>query len=163
MKIGLIIIGDEFLSGERRDRLFAHVVSALAGRGMELGWRRIIGDEPALISATLQQTFSSGDLVFCCGGIGATPDDYTRAAAAQAAGVPLVRHPDAVAEIEARFGAAGLSPARLLLAALPAGSRILPSPNNRVPGFSVGRRRGRPGGPGGAGPRGAGGREARDP
>src|SRR3569623_1339594 len=79
MKIGLIIIGDEILSGKRRDRHFAHVVSALAGRGMELGWCRIIGDEPALISATLQQTFSSGDLVFCCGGIGATPDDYTRA------------------------------------------------------------------------------------
>jgi len=147
MKIGLIIIGDEILSGKRRDRHFAHVVSALAGRGMELGWCRIIGDEPALISATLQQTFSSGDLVFCCGGIGATPDDYTRAAAAQAAGVPLVRHPDAVAEIEARFGAAGLSPARLLLAELPAGSRIIPNPYNRVPGFSVGHHHFLPGFP----------------
>src|SRR3569623_2846091 len=102
MKIGLIIIGDEILSGKRRDRRFAHVVSALAGRGMDLGWCRIIGDEPALISQTLQQAFSSGDLVFCCGVIGATPDDYTRAAAAQAAGVPLVRHHDAVAEIAAR-------------------------------------------------------------
>src|SRR3569623_3401412 len=130
MKIGLIIIGDEILSGKRRDRHFAHVVSALAERGMELGWCRIIGAAPALISATLQQTFSRGDLVFCCGGIGATPDDYTRAAAAHAAGVALVRHPDAVAEIEARFGAAGLSPARLLLAELPAGSRIIPNPYN---------------------------------
>src|SRR3569623_317091 len=139
MKIGLIIIGDETLSGKRRDRHFAHVVSALAERGMELGWCRIIGDEPALISATLQQTFSSGDLVFCCGGIGAPPDDYPRAAAAHAAGVALVRHPVAGAEIEARFGAAGLAPARLLLAELPAGSRIIPNPYNRVPGFSVGR------------------------
>lgn len=147
MKIGLIIIGDEILSGKRRDRHFAHVISALAERGMELSWCRIIGDEPALISATLQQTFSSGDLVFCCGGIGATPDDYTRAAAAQAAGVALIRHPDAVAEIEARFGAAGLSPARLLLAELPAGSRIIPNPYNRVPGFSVGHHHFLPGFP----------------
>src|SRR3569833_2813418 len=147
MKIGLIIIGDEILSGKRRDRHFAHVVSALAGRGMELGWRRSIGDEPALISATLQQTFSSGELVFCSGGIGATPDDYTRAAAAQDAGVPQVRQPHAEAEIEARIGAAGLSQARLLLALLPAGSRFIPYPYNRVPVFSVGHHHFLPGFP----------------
>ena len=135
MKIGLIIIGDENLSGKRRDRHFAHVVSALAERGMALGWCRIIGDEPALISATQQQTFTSGDHVICSGGKGATPDDYTRSAAAQAAGVPLVRHPAAVAEIEARFGAAGLSPARLMLAEHTEGRRINPTTYNRMPAF----------------------------
>ncbi len=136
MKLGLIIIGDEVLSGKRQDQHFAHVVEVLRARGMELSWCRIIGDVPELIVDTLRQTLARDELVFCCGGIGATPDDHTRACAARAIGVDLLRHPAAVAEMEARFGP-GLSPARALLAHLPAGSRIIPNPYNRVPGFSV--------------------------
>lgn len=137
MKVGLIIIGDEILSGKRRDRHFAEAVVRLGRRGIELGWCRLIGDDPALIEATLRQTMATPDLVFCFGGIGATPDDHTRACAARAAGVSLARHPDAVAEMAVRFGP-DLTPARRLMAELPIGSRIIPNPYNRVPGFSVG-------------------------
>src|SRR3569832_2062271 len=146
MRVGLIIIGDEILSGKRRDRHFAEAILPLRERCMELSWRRIIGDEPALIEDSLRQTMASPDLVFCFGGIGATPDDHTRACAARAAGGPLARHPDAVAEMEARFGP-GLTPARLLLAELPVGSRIIPNPYNRVAGFSVGHHHFLPGFP----------------
>jgi molybdopterin-biosynthesis enzyme MoeA-like protein len=76
--------------------------------------------------------------VFCCGGIGATPDDHTRACAARAAGVPLEPHPDAVAEIEARFGEDAY-PNRIRMAELPKGSAIIPNPYNRIPGFSINR------------------------
>ena len=136
MKVGLIIIGDEVLSGKRQDQHFAHVIGLLRARGMALSWCRIIGDVPELIVDTLRQSFTGEELVFCFGGIGATPDDHTRACAARASGVELTRHPEAVAEMEARFGP-GLSPARELLAQLPAGSRIIPNPYNRVPGFSL--------------------------
>lgn len=136
MKTGIIIIGDELLSGKRRDRHYAESIRQLGARGMELAWCRIIGDDPALITATLRDTYAGPDLVFCFGGIGVTLDDHTRAAAAAAAGVALERHPAAVAELEAHYGAE-LSPARLLFAELPAGSRIIPNPYNRVPGFSV--------------------------
>src|SRR3569833_1517387 len=85
MRVGLIIIGDEILSGKRRDRHFAEAILLLRERGMELSWCRIIGDEPALIEDSLRQTMASPDLVFCFGGIGATPDDHTRACAARAA------------------------------------------------------------------------------
>src|SRR3569833_3586504 len=111
MRVGLIIIGDEILSGKRRDRHFAEAILLLRERGMELSWCRIIGDEPALLEDSLRQTMASPDLVFCFGGIGATPDDRTRACAARAAGVPLARHPDAVAEMGGRVGAGG-TPAR---------------------------------------------------
>ncbi|MDD5330032.1 MAG: molybdopterin-binding protein [Sulfuricella sp.] len=144
--IGTIIIGDELLSGKRQDSHFSHVVAALAARGLELKWARIIGDDPALIVETLRQTFARDDIVFCFGGIGATPDDYTRQCAAEAAGVALYRHPDAVAEIEARFGAEAY-PRRILMADLPQGSRIVPNPFNRVPGFSLGRHHFLPGFP----------------
>src|SRR3569832_2874908 len=124
MRVGLIIIGDEILSGKRRDRHFAEAILLLRERGMELSWCRIIGDEPALIEDSLRQTMASPDLVFCFGGIGATPADHTRACAARAAGVPLARPPDAGAEVGARIGP-GLTPARLQHAGRPGGSRKL--------------------------------------
>ena len=74
--------------------------------------------------------------MFSFGGIGATPDDHTRQAAAAALGVPLERHPEAVAEIEARFGADAY-PHRVLMAEFPAGASIIPNPFNRIAAFSV--------------------------
>src|SRR3569832_2969352 len=123
MRVGLIIIGDEILSGKRRDRHFAEAILLLRERGRELSWCRIIGDEPALIEDSLRQTLASPDLVVCFGGFGATPDDHTRACAARADGVPLARHPDAVAEMEARIRTAH-PPAPQLHAELPVGGRI---------------------------------------
>ncbi|MGD9786364.1 MAG: competence/damage-inducible protein A [Sulfuricellaceae bacterium] len=134
MDIGLLIIGDEILSGKRKDGHFDHVVGMLAQRGLELSWCRIVGDVPARIVQTLRETYASGDLVFSCGGIGATPDDHTRRCAAEAAGVPMTRHPEAVAEIEAQFGADAY-PRRIVMADLPEGCGIIPNPVNRVPGF----------------------------
>ncbi len=149
MDIGLLIIGDEILSGKRRDGHFAHTVEMLAARGLELAWCRIVGDVPARIVQTLKETWATGDLVFSCGGIGATPDDHTRRCAALAVGVPLVRHPQAVAEIEARFGVAEdeVARRRLLMAELPEGSTLIPNPVNRVPGFSLGHHHFLPGFP----------------
>ena len=136
MRFGAVIIGDELLSGKRRDRHFSRVIQILAERGLELGWCRIIGDDPGLIVETLRQTMAGGDAVFCFGGIGATPDDLTRACAARAAGVALTPHADAVKEIEARFGEAAY-PQRIRMAELPMGSAIIPNPYNRIPGFSL--------------------------
>jgi len=133
---GTIIIGDEILSGKRQDGHFRRTIETLATRGLELKWSRTIGDDPALIIDTLRQTYATGDIVFSFGGIGATPDDHTRLCAAKAADVPLIRHPEAVAEIEARFGAEAY-PRRILMADLPQGSRIIPNPFNRVPGFTL--------------------------
>jgi molybdopterin-biosynthesis enzyme MoeA-like protein len=146
MGFGLIVIGDELLSGKRQDKHFAHVIQLLGERGLSLDWCRIIGDEARLIVATLRETMAADDVVFCCGGIGATPDDLTRACAAEAAGVTLQRHPEAVKEIEAQYGEAAY-PTRIRLAELPAGSTIIPNPINRVPGFSLGRHHFLPGFP----------------
>ena len=95
MNVGLLIVGDEILSGKRADKHLPKVIELLAARGMTLAWARYVGDEPARISADLRDAFASGDLVFSCGGIGATPDDHTRQCAAVALGVPLVLHPEA--------------------------------------------------------------------
>jgi molybdenum cofactor synthesis domain-containing protein len=86
MTVGLIVVGDEILSGKRVDKHFAKVVELLTARGMELAWAEYVGDDPARITATLRRAFAGGDIVFSTGGIGATPDDHTRQCAAAALG-----------------------------------------------------------------------------
>ena len=135
MKFGAIIIGDEILSGKRQDKHMSKLIATLAARGLELAWCQYLGDDPRLIVDTLKRTFSSGEAVFSFGGIGATPDDHTRACAAEAAGVALALHPDAEREIRARFGAE-ITPKRLMMGEFPVGSEIIPNPFNRIPGFS---------------------------
>lgn len=136
MNFGAIIIGDEILSGKRVDAHFDKIVSLLAARGLRLSWAEFLGDERSRIAATLKRTFASGDVVFCFGGIGNTPDDHTRQAAAEALGVDLVLHPDAEREIRARFGD-DVNEVRLLLGTFPRGVDIVPNPFNRIAGFSV--------------------------
>jgi molybdopterin-biosynthesis enzyme MoeA-like protein len=134
--LGALIIGDEILSGKRADKHLAHVIDALATRGLALDYAQYLGDDRARLTEVLRASFARGDIVLSFGGIGATPDDHTRQAAAAALGVPLARHPDAVREIEARFGAEAY-PHRVLMAEFPAGSRIIPNPYNRIAAFAI--------------------------
>ena len=88
---GLIIIGDEILSGKRADKHLPKVIELLAARGLPLAYAEYVGDDPERITATLERAFTaartSGEVVFSTGGIGATPDDHTRQCAAKALGV----------------------------------------------------------------------------
>ena len=153
MEFGAIIIGDEILTGKREDRHMSRLIGLLAVRGLELAFCEYIGDVPQRITHTLRRTYGYGDTaVFCFGGIGATPDDHTRQCAAAAAGVPLARHPGAVAEMEAQFGVMPADHPRYLMADIPAGCELIPNPFNRVPGFSVGEHHFLPGFPEMAGP-----------
>ncbi len=136
MKVGLILIGDELLSGLRQDKHLPHVMNLLKARGLPLAWVRMIGDDWNLLLQTLQETFQSADIVFSFGGIGATPDDLTRQAAAAASGVRLLRHPQAVALIEGRFGADAY-PNRIRMSELPDGASLIPNPINQIPGFKL--------------------------
>jgi molybdopterin-biosynthesis enzyme MoeA-like protein len=135
---GLIVIGDEIMRGKRQDKHMAKFVEIFAARGLHLSWVQYLGDERPRLIETLKRTLASGDVVFSCGGIGVTPDDHTRQAAAAAAGVPLELNPDAEREIRARMAEMDqpVTPARLELGTVPAGSRIIPNPFNRIPGFS---------------------------
>lgn len=146
MKIGALIIGDEILSGKRKDRHFAHMQSVLAERGLELSWTIIVGDDAEQLERFMRFSMATDDLVFSFGGIGATPDDRTRQTVALVNNVPLRPHPEAIKEIETQFGGSAY-PNRILMGYLPEGSRIIPNPINRVPGFSFGHHHFMPGFP----------------
>lgn len=150
MNIGLIIIGDEILSGKRQDKHLAKVIELLSARGLSLSWAKYLGDDREQLTRELAQAFASGDLVFSCGGIGATPDDHTRQAAAAALGHDLALHPEAAELIWQRVRQMaeeqGVAPQRdhpdterrLQMGVFPAGASIIPNPYNKIPGFSVG-------------------------
>jgi len=137
--IGAIIIGDEITLGRRVDKHFPKLVEILAARGLVLDWALYIGDDRQRLTETLRRTLASDDIVFSFGGIGNTPDDHTRQAAAAAAGVDLKLHADAEREIRARFAELkfDLTEVQLAMGNLPVGSRIIPNPFNRIPGFSL--------------------------
>jgi molybdopterin-biosynthesis enzyme MoeA-like protein len=135
-RIGLILIGDELLNGSRQDKHMSTVITMLRKRGMSLNWVRIIGDAREEIVSTLKQTRKSNDLVFSFGGIGATPDDQTRAAAAEAFEKELVRHPQAQKLIEEQYGESAY-PNRILMSELPENAILIPNPVNKIPGFKI--------------------------
>src|SRR5512133_819719 len=147
---GLVIVGDEILSGKRADKHMPKVIELLAARGLQLAWAEYVGDAPERITETLRRAFASGDVVFSCGGIGATPDDHTRQCAARALGVELELHPQAEALIRermqdvAREQGTAYEPDRpdnihrLNMGVFPKGARLVPNPYNKIPGFTVG-------------------------
>lgn len=150
-RFGLVVVGDEILSGRRQDKHFPKVIELLGARGLQLSWVRIVPDDRAILTDALVQTFASGDEVLCCGGIGATPDDHTRQAAAAALGLPLALHPEAEREITLRcaeMAAKGQGTAdmtvpenqqRLQMGVYPVGAEIVANPYNRIPGFHIRR------------------------
>lgn len=149
-QFGIIIVGDEILSGKRVDKHLAKIIELLAARGLMLAWAEYVGDDPLRITATLQRAFSSGDVVFSTGGIGATPDDHTRQCAAAALGARLALHPEAELLIRermrdvARDSGSPYEPDRadnlhrLNMGFFPEGASIIPNPFNKIAGFSVG-------------------------
>ena len=141
MSFGLIVIGDEILSGKREDKHFARVRDILAARGLDLAWVRYLGDDRTRLTRELRHSFAGDDVVFSCGGIGATPDDHTRQAAAAALDLPLRSHEAARALIAEHMAEIGqpLTPQRLRMGELPAGAELIPNPYNRIPGFTLHR------------------------
>jgi molybdopterin-biosynthesis enzyme MoeA-like protein len=134
--MGVVVVGDELLSGKRQDHHLPHVIQVLAARGMRVAWCRYEGDDEQRLVASFRQTRLEHVPVLCFGGIGATPDDRTRQAAALAFDVPLVPHPQAVELIEQQFGAEAY-PVRIHMAQLPDACSLIPNPHNRIPGFSL--------------------------
>lgn len=146
--IGLIIIGDEILSGKRADKHMPKVIELLNARGLSLDWVEYVGDSPERITQTLLRAFESRSIVFSCGGIGATPDDHTRQCAARALGVDLALHPEAAALIRERMQDVAKEQGvpyeperddnvhRLNMGVFPVGAQIIPNPYNKIAGFT---------------------------
>jgi molybdopterin-biosynthesis enzyme MoeA-like protein len=145
---GLIIVGDEILSGKRVDKHMTKVIELLNERGLSLSSAQIVGDSPERITKVLEMAFNTPGVYFSCGGIGATPDDHTRQCAAKALQCELELHPDAENLIRQRMKDLAKEAGtpyvadhpdnvhRLNMGVFPVGAKLINNPYNKIPGFT---------------------------
>lgn len=135
---GLVIIGDEILSGRTQDTNTATIATFLGDRGIQLREVRVVPDIQAEIVAAVNALRTRYTYLFTTGGIGPTHDDITAEAVAVAFGLPFGRHPGAQARLLAHYGDETLlTPARLSMADMPQGAALIENPVSGAPGFQV--------------------------
>lgn len=134
---GVLIIGDEILSGRTQDTNLRDIARYLAVHGVDLAEARTVSDEIPEIVAALDALRNRYDYVITTGGIGPTHDDITADAVAAAFGVPLEEHPEILAMMAARWGESP-NAARRRMARVPVGGVLVKNPVQRPPGFMIG-------------------------
>jgi molybdenum cofactor synthesis domain-containing protein len=136
---GLLIIGDEILSGRTQDRNVAQIASWLNLQGIRLSEARIVPDVHEKIVEAVNALRGTNDYLFTTGGIGPTHDDITVDAIADAIGVPVVVHPKARAVLEEYYETrGGLNEARLRMARVPEGAELIENRMSGAPGIRHG-------------------------
>jgi molybdenum cofactor synthesis domain-containing protein len=138
-RVGIVILGDEVLKGEIREANLVHMIPLLAEWGAETALCAILPDDIPVVVRHLRRFREEVDLLVLTGGIGPTPDDITRDAVAEVAGVPLIVHPDAKAALEARPYKGANPEYRMLMAQVPQGATLIPNPLSPAPGFFIDR------------------------
>lgn len=133
----VLIIGDEILSGRTQDTNLNTIARFLTALGVDLKEARTVGDEPADIVAAVNALRVRYDYLFTTGGIGPTHDDKTADCVAEAFGVALPFHPEALAILERRYGAE-FNEARRRMARIPEGASLIRNPVSDAPGFQIG-------------------------
>jgi len=134
---GLVIIGDEILSGRTQDANLAYLAKWLGVQGIRLKEVRVVADEMDAIGAAVTALSSAHDYCFTTGGIGPTHDDITVDAIAAALGLRVVVHPDAEAILAGYYGDK-LNDARLRMARTPEGAALIHNPRTKAPGIRIG-------------------------
>jgi molybdenum cofactor synthesis domain-containing protein len=135
---GILVIGDEILSGRTKDKNIGFIAEYLTNIGIDLKEVRVVADEEADIIAALNALRHRYDYLFTTGGIGPTHDDITADSVAKALGVGIDHHPEVVARFRERWGAADLNEARLRMARIPDGAELIQSATILAPGFKIG-------------------------
>jgi molybdenum cofactor synthesis domain-containing protein len=137
---GLVVIGDEILSGRTHDKNIAQIASWLQVQGIRLSEVRVVPDVIERIVEAVNALREGYDYLFTTGGIGPTHDDITVDAVAAALGVPVVVHPEAKAMLERYYASIDkeLTEARLRMARVPEGGELIPNRMSGAPGIKLG-------------------------
>ena len=137
---GLVVIGDEILSGRTHDKNIAQIASWLQVQGIRLSEVRVVPDVVERIVEAVNALREAYDYLFTTGGIGPTHDDITVDAVAEALGVPVIVLPEARAILERYYASIGkeLTEARLRMARAPEGAELIPNRMSGAPGIKLG-------------------------
>jgi molybdenum cofactor synthesis domain-containing protein len=129
---GIILIGNEILSGKIKDENAAYLCRELRALGVDVRRIAVIPDEVALIADEVAAFTKAFDLVFTSGGVGPTHDDVTIEGVARAMTVPVVRHPTLVELLE-RYYRGKVTEAALRMAEIPEGAELITGGTLRFP------------------------------
>jgi len=136
---GLLVIGDEILSGRTQDKNVAQIGRWLNVQGVRLSEVRVVPDVIERIAEAVNALRAANDYLFTTGGIGPTHDDITVDAIAHALGVPVEIHPKAKAALEDYYATrGGITETRLRMARVPQGAELIDNPMSGAPGIRVG-------------------------
>src|ERR1700761_2308361 len=135
---GILVIGDEILSGRTKDKNIGFIAEYLTNIGIDLKEVRIVADDEGDIIAALDALRHRYTYVFTTGGIGPTHDDITADSVARAFGIGIDHPPEVVARFRERWGEADLNEARLRMARIPDGAELIQSATILAPGFKIG-------------------------
>ena len=135
---GILVIGDEILSGRTKDKNIGFIAEYLTNIGIDLKEVRVVSDDEDDIIAALDALRHRYNYVFTTGGIGPTHDDITADSVAKAFGVGIDHHPEVVARFRERWSEQDLNEARLRMARIPDGAELIQSATILAPGFKIG-------------------------
>jgi len=137
VKAGIILIGDELLSGRTQDTNLGTLAKFLAPLGVSVGEARIIADDAQIICQTIRAFSDRFDYVFTTGGIGPTHDDITADCVAEAFGLGISEREDALEALRERYAEEELNTARRRMARIPDGASLIKNPVSQAPGFQT--------------------------
>jgi molybdenum cofactor synthesis domain-containing protein len=135
---GVLVIGDEILSGRTKDKNIGFLAEFLTNLGIDLKEVRVVSDDEGAIVEALNALRGRYDYVFTTGGIGPTHDDITADSVAKAFGVPIDYDPRAVALLKTRFPGGQLNEARMRMTRIPEGADLVTNKVSAAPGFHIG-------------------------
>ncbi|MDB5506522.1 MAG: competence/damage-inducible protein [Devosia sp.] len=137
---GMLVIGDEILSGRTKDVNIGAVADFCTDLGIDLTEVRVVSDVHEDIVAAVNALRARYSYVFTTGGIGPTHDDITADAIAAAFGVALPINDEARAMLESRWKQMGteVNEARLRMARIPEGGTLIVNSVSAAPGFRIG-------------------------
>jgi len=137
---GILVIGDEILSGRTKDKNIGYIAAYLTAIGIDLREVRVVADDEDAIVEALNALRARYTYVFTTGGIGPTHDDITADCVAKAFGVAIDYDPRAVAMLKERYAAMGteLNAARMRMTRVPRGADLVPNKVSAAPGFWIG-------------------------
>ena len=135
----IIIIGNEILSGRTQDTNSNYLAKMLVEKGISLEEVRVIPDDLSIIESVVNNESSAKDYVFTSGGIGPTHDDITAEAIAICFQTSLIVNDDAVELLAMNYknGKKDLNAARLRMARIPEGAKLIKNKISGAPGFII--------------------------
>ena len=135
----ILVIGDEVLSGRTEDKNINFIAKRCDNIGVSVNEVRIIPDDKETIKNTVLECYKKFDYIFTTGGIGPTHDDITTECIASAFNLEVEINPEALKRLKDHYKKSNieLNNARIKMAKIPKGAKLIDNPVSSAPGFIV--------------------------